>query len=66
VFKTESGAQALLAQLNKQGVRTARIQPRGPQTTSYTYRLRDLDAATRARVAAIVRPFEDAEIKDCR
>jgi len=66
VFKTETGAQALLAQLNKQGVHTARITPRGPQTTRYTYRLRDLDAETRAKVAAIVQPFEDAEVKDCR
>jgi hypothetical protein len=64
VFKTESGAQTLLAQLNKQGVHTARITPRGPQTTRYTYRLRGLDEATRKRIAGYAGRY-DAEAKSC-
>jgi len=65
MFKTESGAHALLAQLNKQGVRSARITPRGPQTTHYVYRLRDLDAATRKRVAGYAERFDGADVKNC-
>jgi pyruvate/2-oxoglutarate dehydrogenase complex dihydrolipoamide acyltransferase (E2) component len=66
VFKTEVGAQTLLAQLNKQGVHSARIAPRGPQSTRYVYRFRDLDAATRERVAAIAARFDDGDLKACR
>jgi hypothetical protein len=65
VFKTESGAQAMLAQLVKQGVHTARIAPRGPQTAHYVYRLRGLDAATRKRVEGFAERYDGAEIKSC-
>jgi hypothetical protein len=65
VFKTESGAQALLAQLGKQGVHTARIAPRGPQTVHYVYRVRGLDAATRKRIEGYTERYEGAEIKNC-
>jgi pyruvate/2-oxoglutarate dehydrogenase complex dihydrolipoamide acyltransferase (E2) component len=64
LFKTESGAQNLLAQLGKQGVHTARITPRGPQTTRYMYRLRGLDDATRKRVVGYAERY-DAEAKRC-
>ncbi|WP_075796527.1 SPOR domain-containing protein [Massilia putida] len=65
VFKTESGAQAMLAQLVKQGVHTARIAPRGPQTTHYVYRVRNLDAATRKRIAGFAERYDGAEVKAC-
>jgi hypothetical protein len=65
VFKTESGAQAMLAQLIKQGVHTARIAPRGPQTTHYVYRVRSVDAATRKRIAGFAERFDGAEVKTC-
>jgi hypothetical protein len=65
VFKTESGAQALLAQLGKQGVHTARIAPRGPQTVHYVYRVRGLDAATRKRIEGYAERYNGAEIKSC-
>ena len=65
VFKTESGAQALLAQLGKQGVHTARIAPRGPQTIHYVYRVRGLDAATRKRIEGYAERYDGAEIKNC-
>lgn len=64
-FKTESGAQALLAQLNKQGVHSARITPRGPQTTHYTYRLRGLDEAARKRIVGYAERY-DADARACR
>jgi hypothetical protein len=65
VFKTESAAQALLAQLGKQGVHTARIAPRGPQTTHYVYRLRGLDAAARKRVEGFAERYDGADVKNC-
>jgi hypothetical protein len=65
VFKTESGAEALLAQLGKQGVHTARIAPRGPQTVHYVYRVRGLDAATRKRIEGYAERYDGAEIKSC-
>ena len=65
VFKTESGAEALLAQLGKQGVHTARIAPRGPQTVHYVYRVRGLDAATRKRIEGYVERYDRAEVKSC-
>jgi hypothetical protein len=66
VFKTESGAQALLAQLNKQGVHTARITPRGPQATRYSYRFRDIEADTRERIVAVADAVSSAETSACR
>jgi hypothetical protein len=66
VFKTESGAQTLLAQLNKQGVHSARITPRGPQTTRYTYRFRDIEAAARERIVLVADAVSSAEVKNCR
>lgn len=65
MFKTESGAQTLLAQLNKQGVHSARITTRGPQTTHYVYRVRALDAATRKRLAGYAERYDGATVKDC-
>lgn len=66
LFKTESGAQALLAQLNKQGVHSARITPRGPQSTHYTYRIRGLDEATRKRIAGYAERYDDVAVRNCR
>ncbi len=66
VFKTESGAQTLLAQLNKQGVHSARITPRGPQTTRYAYRFRDVEDAARERIVSVADAVSSAEAKNCR
>lgn len=65
VFKTEAGAQALLAQLNKQGVHSARVAPRGPQTTHYVYRVRSLDAATHKRIEGYAERYDGADVKNC-
>ena len=65
VFKTESGAEALLAQLGNQGVHTARIAPRGPQTVHYVYRVRGLDAATRKRIEGYAERYDGADVKSC-
>jgi hypothetical protein len=66
VFKSETGAQTLLAQLNKQGVHSARITPRGPQTTRYTYRFRDIEAGVRERIVTVADAVSAAETRNCR
>jgi hypothetical protein len=66
VFKTESGAQTMLAQLNKQGVHSARITPRGPQSTRFSYRFRGIEAGTRERIVAMADAVSSAETRACR
>jgi hypothetical protein len=66
VFKTESGAQTLLAQLNKQGVHSARITPRGPAVTRYAYRFRDIEDDARERIVSVADAVSSAEVKNCR
>jgi hypothetical protein len=66
VFKTEAGAQALLAALNKQGVRGAHAAPRGPQSTRFAYQFRQIDGATRARIAGFADSFDAAQVRSCR
>jgi hypothetical protein len=66
VFKTETGAQTLLAQLNKQGVHSARITPRGPQATRFSYRFRDIDEDARERIVKVADAVSSAETKNCR
>jgi hypothetical protein len=66
VFKTESGAQTLLAQLNKQGVHSARITPRGPQATRYSYRFRGIEDDARERIVSVADAVSSAEVANCR
>lgn len=66
VFKSEAAAQTLVAALDKQGVHSARIFPRGPQTTRFAYQFRGIDAATRAKIAGIADAFDSAQVRSCR
>ena len=66
VFKSESGAQTQLASLNKQGVHSARIAPRYSASKQLAYQFRDLDAATRARLAKIKTQFPEQELRNCK
>ena len=66
VFKTENGAQTLLASLNKQGVRGARVLPRGPQGTRFAYQFHDVDASARRQIGAIAEDFQGAQLRSCR
>jgi hypothetical protein len=65
VFKSETSAQTMLAALNKQGVHTARVAPRGPQTERFIYQFREIDAATRKRITGYAERFEGAQVKSC-
>lgn len=66
VFKSETSAQSHLASLNKQGVHSARVAPRYSSSKQLAYQFRDLDAATRARLAAITAQFEEQELRSCK
>lgn len=66
VFKSETSAQSQLASLNKQGVHSARVAPRYSASKQLAYQFRDLNAATRARLAEITKQFEEQELRSCK
>ena len=66
VFKSETSAQSQLASLNKQGVHSARVAPRYSASKQFAYQFRDLDAATRARLAEITKQSEEQELRSCK
>jgi hypothetical protein len=66
VFKSEAAAQTLLAALNKQGVQSARVAARGGQDGKVEFRLRDIDAATSAKVDDIAGSFAAIETRACK
>lgn len=65
VFKSETAAQTLMAQLKKQGVTGAKVVGRTAQVARQIYRLRDLDATTRAALAEAVGKFDDIATRAC-
>lgn len=66
LFKADGAAQAMLASLAKQGVRSARILPRGPMGTRAAWQFRDLDADTRAKVIGIAEKVGEPQVKACK
>lgn len=66
VFKSETSAQSHLASLQKQGVHSARVAPRYSASKQLAYQFRNLDAATRARLAEITKQFEEQELRSCK
>jgi hypothetical protein len=66
VFKSEAAAQTLLAELNKQGVHSARVAARGGQAGKVVYRLRAIDAATRAAIDDIAGSFPAIDTRACK
>lgn len=65
VFKTDSAAQKLVAQLQRQGVRGVQVLPRGPQVMRAAYQYRGIDLTLRARLASIVGNYANAGLRDC-
>lgn len=65
VFKAETAAQTLMAQLKKQGVSGAKIVARTTQVPRQIYRFRDIDAATGAALADAVGKFDDIATRAC-
>ena len=66
VFKSETSAQSHLASLQKQGVHSARVAPRYSSSKQLAYQFRNLDAATRARLAEIAKQFDEQELRSCK
>ncbi len=65
VFKSETGAQNLLATLIEQGVHGIRIAPRMANSKLLAFQLRDLDAAGKARLDQIKLAFPAQEMHRC-
>jgi hypothetical protein len=66
VFKSETAAKTLLAALQKQGVNSARILARGPQTGKLSFRFKEIEPATKVKIEKIVTKFPAADASDCK
>ena len=65
VFRTEEAAQARLAALRGQGVRTARVGARETIVPKIWLQVKSVDAPLQARLKEIARQVEGSELKDC-
>jgi cell division septation protein DedD len=65
VFKSEAAAQSELATLTKQGVRSAKVAGRSGGSR-VTYRFRDIDAPTSARIERMAAAYNGQETRACR
>lgn len=66
VFKSEAGAQTLLASLQKQGVHSAKIAPRMSASKLLAFQFRNITTDTRARLEKISAGFADKETRSCK
>lgn len=64
IFSSETAAQARLAQLNQQGVRSARIGERNA-ASKLAFQLRDLDGATRDGLEKIRMQYPQQQMRNC-
>ena len=65
VFKSDGAAQKLVADLQRQGVRGARILERGPQVMRAAYQYRAIDEAARTRLADIADNYTGGALRNC-
>lgn len=65
VFKTDSAAQKLVAQLQRQGVGGVQVLPRGPQVMRAAYRYRAIEPTLRTRLSGIANDYPNAGLGDC-
>ena len=65
VFKTDSAAQKLVDQLQRQGVRGVRVLPRGPQVMRAAYQYRAIEPVLRTRLANIADDYSNGSVRDC-
>jgi hypothetical protein len=64
-FKSQEEAQTRLAELNKKGVRTARITPENAYAKRISFQLRNLDTTTRDAVEKIKGEFAQVDSHRC-
>ncbi|HEY2336992.1 MAG TPA: hypothetical protein VGI18_06475 [Burkholderiales bacterium] len=65
VFRNEDAAQARLATLRTQGVRSARVGPREMLVPKVWLQVKSVDAPLEARLKEIARTVEGSELKAC-
>ena len=65
VFRTEEAAQARLAALRDQGVRSAQVGPRETAAPKVWFQMKGVDTALQARVNEIARAVEGTELREC-
>jgi len=65
VFRTEEAAQARLAALRDQGVRSARVGARDTVVPKVWLQVKGVDAPLQARLKEIARQVDGSELKDC-
>jgi SPOR domain len=65
VFRSEEAAQARLAALQAQGVRSARVGPRETLVPKIWLQVKSVDAPLQARLKEIARQVEGSELKSC-
>lgn len=65
VFRSEDAAQARLAALRGQGVRSARVGARETVVPKVWLQVTGVDAALQARLKEIARQVDGSELKDC-
>lgn len=66
VFRTETGAQNQLAALMKQGVHSARVEPRMSGSKQLAFQFRDVDPALKAKLEQIRAGFPGTETHNCK
>ena len=66
IFRSEDAAQARLAALRTQGVRSARVGPRETGVPQIWLQVKSVDAPLQARLREIARQVEGSELRDCR
>jgi hypothetical protein len=65
VFRSEEAAQARLAALRAQGVRSARVGARETAVPKIWLQVKAVDAPLQARLKEIARQIEGSELRDC-
>jgi len=65
VFRTEEAAQARLATLREQGVRSATVGPRDTVVPKVWLQVKGIDAPLEVKLKDIARSIEGSEIKNC-
>ena len=65
VFRSAEAAQARLAALRGQGVRTAEVGPRDTVAAKVWYQVTSVDAPLQARLTDLARQFEGSVLKEC-
>ena len=66
IFRSEDAAQARLAALRTQGVRSARVGPRETVVPKIWLQVKSVDAPLQTRLREIARQVEGSELRDCR